>query len=65
MAYSLGRVTDYHCPVKKKEGRAIEVQADQLKEEGNVIGAEGKIKIRYFFLSDKFFVCMVFFSPFY
>lgn len=49
VAYSLGRVTDYLCPVKKKEGRAIEVEADQVKEEGNVIGAEGKIKIRYFF----------------
>lgn len=54
---------DYQCPVEKEEGRAIEVQADQVKKEGNVIGAEGEIKKIpfFFFLPDKFFVCMVFF----
>lgn len=54
---------DYHCPVEKEEGRAIEVQADQVKEEGNVIGAEGEIQKRYlFFCQIRFFFCMVF-SP--
>lgn len=54
---TLGRVTAYQCSVKKKEGRAIVVQADQVKEEGNVMDAEGEIKIRYFFfLPDKFLV---------
>ena len=42
MACSLGRIID-HCTMGEKEGRAVEVRADQVKEEGNVIGAvEGK-----------------------
>lgn len=41
---SLERVTDYQCPVEKEEGRAIQVQADQVKEEGNVIGEKWKLK---------------------
>lgn len=41
-ARSLGRVIDY-CTMEEKEGRATQVQADQVKEERNVIGAgEGK-----------------------
>lgn len=48
---NLGRITDYQCPVEKKEGRAIEVQADHVKEEGSVSGAEGEIKIRYPFFA--------------
>lgn len=62
MAYSLGRITDCHCPVEKKEGMAIEVQPDQVKEEGNVIGAEGEIKVRYFFFFQISFLFVCFFS---
>lgn len=35
-ACSLGRLVD-RCTMGEKEGRAVEVQADQVKEEGNVI----------------------------
>lgn len=42
MAWSLGRFVD-HCTMREKEGRAVEAQADQVKERGNVIDAvEGK-----------------------
>lgn len=37
-ACSLGRLVD-HGTMGEKEGRAVEVQADQVKEEGNVIDA--------------------------
>lgn len=38
LACSLGRLVD-HCTMGEKEGRAVEVQAGQVKEEGNVIDA--------------------------